>query len=98
MKHRSMHAVIAALLLLTVSGCYTMHHTVGTGAASGIETEERAWYGLWGLIPIHEVDGGRLAGGAGNYTIETKFTVIDIVIGFFTGIISIQPQTVVVTR
>lgn len=98
MKHRMLHTVVAFVLLFTASGCYTMHHTVGTGSTSGIETQERAWYVLWGLVPIHEVDGGRLAGGAGNYTIETRFTAIDVVIGFFTGILSIQPQTVVVTR
>jgi len=90
--------IAAALLLSLTSGCYTMRHTVGTGASTGVETEERAWYILWGLVPIHEVDGGELAGGASNYTIETEFTALDILIGIFTGLVTIFPQTVTVER
>ena len=97
MKNRFLPLLAATLLCLS-AGCYTMKHTVGTGATTGVEEEERAWYILWGLVPLHEVDGGELAGGASNYTIETEFTAVDILIGIFTGLVTIFPQTVTVER
>ncbi len=98
MKHRPLLAAACLLPLLLSTGCYTMHHTVGTGSTTGARTSERAWYVLWGLVPLHEVDGGKLAGGAGNYTIESEFTFLDVVIGIFTGLVTIHPRTVTVTR
>ena len=97
-QHRTLRVAAAALALFAVTGCYTMQHTVGTGPTTGETSHERVWYALWGLIPLHEVDGGKLAHGAGNYSIETSFTPLDIVIGIFTGLVSIQPQTVTVMR
>ncbi|MDA1193275.1 MAG: hypothetical protein O3A46_16490 [Candidatus Poribacteria bacterium] len=92
-------AAFSALLVLvvTLSGCWTHTHVVGDGAQGNDVTSTRQWYVLFGLIPLNEVDSKAMAGDAANYTVETQTTLIDAVIGAFTGVISVHPQTVTVT-
>ncbi len=56
------------------------------------------WYVLWGLVPITEVDSQAMAGGATDYTVQTQFTFVDIIIGIFTSIVTVQPRTVSITK
>lgn len=90
----------ALMLLMTfaLSSCYTMTHVVGDGAQSGVTTEKRQWYALWGLVPINEVDSKALAGNAEDYTITTTHSFVDQVIGLFTSVVTIVPATVKVTK
>jgi hypothetical protein len=92
--------IIALFIICTFlfSGCYTMTHKVGNGAQGNTTTEERAWYILWGLVPINNVDSQAMAGGASDYTIVTQATVVDVIIGAFTGIVTVAPRTVKVTK
>jgi hypothetical protein len=39
-----------------------------------------------------------VAAGAENYDVQTQFTFVDMVIGIFTGLVTIQPRTVAVTK
>ena len=80
------------------SGCYTMEHTVGEGAQSDAIEERRQWFVLFGLVPINEVDSAVMADGSEDYTITTEHTFVDVVIGLFTGIVSVYPKTVRVTK
>ncbi|RED91304.1 Bor/Iss family lipoprotein [Marinoscillum furvescens] len=89
---------IALLIMLSVSSCYTMTHTVGAGAQGTSTTAKKQWYALWGLVPISNVDTKAMAGGASDYTITTQQSFGDGVIGMFTGIVTIQPRTVKVTK
>lgn len=86
------------LCSLLFTSCYTMNHTVGNGASGTEKVAKKQWYALFGLIPINTVDSKEMAGGASNYTITTKHSFIDIIIGCITGIATIHPKTVEVTK
>lgn len=91
---------LACALALTpsLSGCYTLEHTVGRGAQGGHEESERQWFILYGLVPLNEVDSQDLAGDAKDYDVETEQTVSDVLINLLTGFVSIFSRTVTVTR
>ncbi|NND73361.1 MAG: hypothetical protein HKN43_17430 [Rhodothermales bacterium] len=93
----SMLLVLFTCTMLT--GCYSIDHVVGKGGATTGEIDEvRQWYVLFGLVPINEVDTADMADGADDYTITTEFTALDVIIGIFTGIVSVYPRTVRVTK
>ncbi len=89
------------LLLLTVvplTGCYTMTHTVGTGGDTPVASD-RQWYILWGLVPITNVDGGKMAKDKGlttNYTVQTQANFLDVILNCITDIVSVWGQTTTV--
>ena len=85
-------------LCLAFSSCYTNTHMVGTGAKGSQSVEKRQWYVLWGLVPINNVDSKTMVGDARDYTVVTQFTFVDIVIGIFTGFVTVGPRTVKVTK
>lgn len=93
-------ALLLCLVLVagSLSGCYTMRHTVGTGGGGAKVAEQRQWYILWGLVPLNEHDGGHLADGAKDYTVQTQQSAIDVIFNIFTGWISIFSRTITVTK
>ncbi|HKE00224.1 MAG TPA: hypothetical protein VKE69_04385 [Planctomycetota bacterium] len=102
-----MNRHLAALLLLALplGGCMTYRHDVGAGATQNIKiADQDQWWILWGLVPLSpspSVDGGKLAANAGNpkdYTIETRYTPLDVLISLFTGLVSIHKQTVTIEK
>jgi hypothetical protein len=86
------------LLVVFLSSCMSLTHVVGNGGTSGVATEKKQWYALWGLVPINEVDSKALAGGDSNYTINSKVKFIDYVISAFTSVVSVNVQTVSVQK
>lgn len=89
---------IAMLVAILMTSCFTLEHTVGTGA-TGAGTEKAVqWYALWGAVPLNNVDSKQMAGGAENYTIKSEHTFGDQVISFFTSIVTINRQTVTVKK
>ena len=96
MLKKTIAIVVLCSFLLT--GCFTMTHKVGSGAQGNTTTEERQWYVLWGLVPINNVDSQAMAGGATDYEVVTQATPVDVIIGIFTGIVTIQPMTVKVKK
>jgi hypothetical protein len=75
-----------------------MRHTVGEGGGGEKVAQERQWYILWGLVPLGEHDGGQMAKGNTNFTIQTQYSPMDFLFNIFTGWISIFSQTVTVTK
>jgi hypothetical protein len=90
-----MMLLVAAFLF---SGCFTQRHIVGDGPQRGQTEEVRQWYVLFGLVPINKVDSATIADGARNYEVKTEFSAVDVIIGIFTGLVSVYPMTVTVTR
>ena len=88
----------ALALTLSLTGCFSMTHTVGTGGTGGSQVSHRTWYVLWGLVPINEKDSAVLAGGSTDYTVHTERDVLDIVLNIFTGWLSFVSQSETVTR
>ena len=91
---------VACALLLTASltSCHTLDHQIGTGAKGNSEESERQWYILFGLIPINEIDSQDMAGGATNYDVKSEVTFADILLSIVTGLVTIDCQTVTVTK
>jgi hypothetical protein len=86
------------LLVFLLSSCMSLTHVVGSGASSGVITEKKQWYALWGLVPINQVDTKAMTDGASNYTIKSKVKFVDYVISAFTSAVSINVQTVSVLK
>jgi hypothetical protein len=76
----------------------TLTHVVGNGASTGVSTEKKQWYALWGLVPINTVDSKAMASGSTNYTIKSQVKFIDYVISAFTSIVTVNVQTVSVQK
>lgn len=85
-------------MIIVIAGCFTINHVVGNGAQGSQVTEQRQWFVLWGLVPINDVDSKAMAAGATDYTITDEVTFVDGVISIVTGIISISPRTIRVTK
>ncbi|TVR30570.1 MAG: hypothetical protein EA404_12130 [Spirochaetaceae bacterium] len=89
---------IVVLVVFVLASCMTHVHTVGEGPQSFETVSERQWYVLWGLVDITTPDTERMAAGAEDYEIVTEFEILDVVIGFFTGIATVYPRTVKVIK
>jgi len=87
-----------ALVVILFSSCYTLTHTVGSGGSGGEKIEKRAWYILWGLVPLNTVESKALAGNASNYTVTSSHTVVDVLLNIVTGLVTIGSQTVTVQK
>jgi hypothetical protein len=84
--------------MLFVFGCSTHIHKVGNGAQGTTKETGRQWYILFGLVPLNDIDSNAMSGGEQNYTVQTQASPLDIIIGFFTGIVTINSRTVTVTK
>ena len=86
-------------LVVSISGCFTMMHTVGGGATSNtVVKEQRQWFAVWGLVKIGNHDSGPMAGGRSDYTVQTQWTPLDIVMNIFTQYASFISRTITVTE
>lgn len=95
--------LVAVMALVTAgvnTGCYVQKHDVGAGASGAESREFRQWFALWGLVPITDVEDDVEAyyADSTDYTVETGFTPIDVLIGIFTGVVTIAPKTVTVSK
>jgi hypothetical protein len=86
------------LLVFMLSSCMTLTHVVGNGGTSGVSTEQKQWYALWGLVPVNNVDSKAMAAGATSYTVKSQVKFVDYVISAFTSVISFNVQTVSVQK
>lgn len=90
--------LLVAVMAITFSSCYTLNHTVGNGAQTGVTMQQKQWYALWGAVPLNDVDTKAMAGGATDYNIKSQIKFVDYVISAFTSIVTINVQTVEVTK
>lgn len=95
---KTFRIAIISLMLLALVACSTNIHKVGSGAKGNNTQEARQWYVLFGLVPINVVDTNQMAGGATNYDIVTEQNIMDIVINFFTSMVTVTSRTVQVTK
>ena len=98
MFKKALPIIMAAIMMLSIVGCYSQTFVVGNGA-QGAQTEEtRQWYILFGLVPLNTVDSKAMAGDAANYTIHTEQSFLDVVINIFTSAVTVYSRTVTVTK
>jgi hypothetical protein len=91
-------SIALAMVVILFSSCFTLTHTVGSGGSGGEKIEKRAWYILWGLVPLNTVESKAMAGNATNYTVTSSRTALDVIINIFTGIVTVGSQTVTVQK
>jgi len=73
-------------------------HTVGGGAAGTEVVEAKAWYLLWGLLPVHTFDSDSLAGTATSYRVTTETTFLDGLFSLLLSPLSLRMRTVRVEK
>ena len=90
--------LVIMLTILFVFNCSTHIHTIGDGPQTGEIKKERQWYILWGFVPLNDVVTNKMAGKETDYEIKTEMEPVDLVITFFTQIITVNCRTVTVTK
>ncbi|MBI4833505.1 MAG: hypothetical protein HY811_01620 [Planctomycetes bacterium] len=99
MANKVLILVVLALFTVALVGCVTHTHIVGKGApTNGKKVEQRQWYAVWGFVDINKVDTAKMAGDASDYTIKTRYNVIDAVVSWLLGGFSIYSRTVTVIK
>lgn len=99
MKKVKVYSIALTLCVsILMTSCFSINHTVGAGAKGSDTQQAKQWFALFGLVPISNVDSKAMAGGATDYTINTQRSFVDGLIGIFTGIVTIYPTTVKVTK
>lgn len=97
-------ATLVLLLVMPMTACMTYRHNVGKGAQGHtVVAEKGQWFILWGLVPLTpspSADGGKMAKeqGLSDYTIQTQYNIVDVIISFFTGFVTIHKNTVTVEK
>jgi hypothetical protein len=92
--------VLLIALSVSVAGCFTLR--VGGKAELAPSTvegtkiaEKRCWYALWGLIPISDNSTDSLIPATvKKVRVETKITIMDGLINFFTLLVTIETFSV----
>lgn len=87
---------VVAIFAFVMVGCLTHEHIVGTGAATGYTESAKQFY-IIGLVPLNSVDTKAMSGGAENYKIVTRTSIIDAIISGITGGV-LQARTVEVVK
>ena len=90
-----------SFLAMPLSGCFTLNHTVGNGGQGTEVASNRQWYILWGLIPLNNVDGEKMAlekNLTNNYTVKSQMSFVDCLLNIITGIVTVYGQTVSVSK
>ncbi len=87
-----------AIMLFCVTGCYTHTHQVGNGPQGQGEEKVTQWYALYGLVSMSNGDTTALTEGVSDYQIKSQHTFLNYVVGMFTGIVTIYPKTVTISK
>ncbi len=98
MKKTVTLTLCALMLSVSLSGCFTTKHSIGSGGSGQTSESKMQWYALWGLVPINQVDGGAMASGATDYTIKTQISLLNYLFSVVTGFVTVYSQTVTVTK
>ena len=95
MKRTILNSAVVALFLFTMSSCYTLTYTVGTGPKTGIEVKEKNHFVVAGLAAIKTSNPTQMAGGASDYQVTITHTFIDGLINVLTGGLYTPTTTIV---
>lgn len=68
------------LPLVLLSGCVGHSHVVGMGPTGLGETTARQFYILFGLVSFNEVNVQRMADDLTSYSIQSEFSIIDLLL------------------
>ncbi len=98
MKKRSIVSLFTlAIPMMVLTSCFTYTYNVGSGPQTGVKTEQKNQYLIFGLAPMKVSDPTVMAGGATNYSVTIQHTFVDgllqaITFGIYT------PTTTTITK
>lgn len=95
MKKTVLNLAILFALSISLTSCYTLTYSVGSGAKTGVEVKEKNHYLIYGLAPLKTSDPTKMAGGAQDYTVTIQHTFIDGLLNALTGGIYTPTTTIV---
>ncbi|MFT4661582.1 MAG: hypothetical protein ACI9AT_000119 [Ulvibacter sp.] len=86
--------LILAVATVSLSSCMINTHVIGDGGATE-STRSKSYYVLGNRIS--EADSKALAGGAENYSIDTRTNFVDMLLRSFTGGL-VSSRTVIIKK
>jgi hypothetical protein len=92
----SLRAAACLLAVLVAPGCVSHSHPVGLGATGTGEASARQFYLLFGLVPLNTIESQRLANDLTSYTIDTRFSFVDLLLSPFLLAVTMTSRTVTV--
>ena len=97
MKNKLLSLALLSCLCLSLTSCYTLTYTVGTGTQTGETIKKKNHYLIYGLAPLKTSDPTKMAGDAKNYQVTIKHTFVDGFLNLLTyGLYT--PTTTIVTK
>ncbi len=97
MKKMFTRLAVAFSAAVLLSSCYSYTSVVGNGAQGQQQTTKWNHYVIGGLAPVGVSDSKAMAAGATDYTVHTRHTFVNMLVGGLTfGIYS--PTTTTVTK
>ena len=95
MKKLLLNVAFALVFSLTMTSCYTLTYTVGSGPKTGVEVKEKNHYLIAGLAPLKTSDPTKMAAGASDYQVTISHTFIDGLLNVLTGGLYTPTTTIV---
>jgi predicted small secreted protein len=96
MRKNILTLILVATVAFSTTSCYTTLSNIGSGSKTGVTVSKKQWYLIGGLVPLNEVDAGKLAGDAKDYTIKTQHSFIDLLVGvILSNIVTVQTISVI---
>jgi hypothetical protein len=97
MKNKFVSFALLSFLCLSMTSCYTLTYTVGTGTQTGETIKKKNHYLIYGIAPLKTSDPIKMAGDAKNYQVTIKHTFVDGLLNLLTyGLYT--PTTTIVTK
>jgi hypothetical protein len=107
MKNSIRVIALASLMMLCLSGCYSVKMVAPPGKNITLapeteqlpyKTQKRNWYILFGLIPLNDNTTRQVIDQNNLYKVrvESKHTFLDYVISAFTGFVTVTTNTTII--
>jgi len=92
-----MNLTLLLSVAVLLSSCYSYTSVVGSGAQGSTKVTKWNHYLINGLVPVGVSDSKQMADGASNYTVHTRMSFVNGLLGAITfGVYS--PTTTTVTK
>ena len=97
MKKRIINLLIVVATVISLTSCYSLSYSVGSGSKTGEIVKGHNHYLLEGLIPVGRKTPTELAGDAKDYDVQVVHTFVDGLLYAITGGLY-SPTTVIVKK
>ena len=87
---------VTCLVAMLATSCVHHRHTVGLGPTGTDQQSARQWYVLFGLIAANEVSAQRMSAGLTSYSIESEYSLIDMLLQPLIWPLTLTTRTVTV--